>query len=615
MYQVALRGNPMLSRGQRRDVPIKNVVVVLFENRSYDNVLGWLYKPTNQFPYQTAPSGQRDLDGLQGSETNPDPNHSHQTISVANQITPAQIDGAGPAYAPTAIPLIDPGEFFCDMAQQILGLRSIPDSNPYVHYPPQNTQELNQGYTRNYAQLSGPAHPQTPVPPSNIKDVMNYLTPAQMPVTAFLANNYAVCDQWFASAPTQTYANRAFALCAAPGVDHNGKFSLIDDLQYYLDPLLTIPSVLSQLDAVLGAGGAPGPFWKVYFQDYSIAAKTVPQVAEAAASSNNVNLATFDDSDWGSQTPKQLKSTTTTFVDDLAAGNLPPLSFIEPRYFDSFAPSGLPAACNHPGRGNYPGRLFGAATPIDAATGEVFLMQIYNLLRASPGWSETLLIVTYDEHGGLFDHVAPPLATPPGGNIPNASSDVSDRAADGFTYNVLGGRVPAVIVSPQIAPGTTIRAGTAFDHSSIVKTVWDIFALSEGSSGAPFLTQRDFHAPSLVPALTGSNPAGAFSGTIVAGAGSLTFTYVRFTGEPGPQFILASAGPSVQLAVSVLQPLSQNWLSANSSAQESTIQTIKVNVNTTGLKDGTYLGSVQIAGSAANSPLTIPVTLNIKSPI
>lgn len=594
-------------------MPIKNIVVVMFENRSYDNVLGWLYKPTNQPPYQTPPPRQKDLNGLQGTETNPDPNHSGQKMTVANQTTPAQVAGGGPAYAPTAIPLIDPGEFFCDMAQQILGLSSMPNSNPYTKYSPQDTPNLNQGYTLNYALLSGLTHPGTPVPGQNVGDVMNYLTPAQMPVSAFLANNYAVCDQWFASAPTQTYPNRAFALCAAPGVDHKGTFSLIDDSQYHLDPLLDVPSVLSQIDAVLGAAGEQGPFWKVYFHDYSIAARTVPQVAQAAASANNENLATFDDSDWLTETPKQLKSTTTTFVEDLVADKLPPFCVIEPRYFDSYAPTGLPATCNHPGRGNYPGRLFGATTPIDAATGEVLLMQIYNLLQASRGWSETLLIVTYDEAGGLYDHVAPPLAKPPGGNIPPASSNEFDRAADGFNYTVLGARVPALIVSPLISPGSTIRAATAFDHSSIVKTAWDNFGLSEGPNRAPSLTQRDLAAPSLAPALTGSNATGAFSGTLVPGAGSLVFTYTHLSPElPVAQFILASAGPSIPLTVTVSQPSGQNWLSAVSSGVQSMIETIKVTVDIKGLAEATYTASVQIAANAANTPLNIPVTLTIK---
>jgi phospholipase C len=455
---------------------------------------------------------------------------------------------------------------------------------------------------------------------------MNYLTPAQMPVSAFLANKYAVCDQWFGSAPTQTYANRAFALCAAPGVDHDGKFSFIDDLQYIVHKLSPIPSVLGQLDAVLGGAGETGPFWKVYFQDYSVAVATVPQVAAAAASHDNVNLGTFDNSDWGTEKPKQLTSTTSTFVADLQANALPPFCFIEPRYFDSYAPTGLPTASNHPGRGNFPGGLFGSATPIDAATGEVFLMQIYNLLQASPGWSETLLIVTYDEHGGVYDHVPPPLATSPGANIPPVS-DLLDRTANGFNYNVLGCRVPAIVVSPQISSGATIRAAPAntieppcgkafFDHSSIVRTVWDIFGLSEGGNGLPSLTGRDLAAPSLATWLTGqaSNMTGAFSGVIVAGAGSLTFTHTHDTfGTPGPQFILASAGPFSALTVTASQPTGEIWLSADAGAAgAANVYTIKVTVDIRGLQEGSYSGSVTIAASGVEKQLSIPVTLTIK---
>jgi phospholipase C len=597
---------------------IKHVVVVMFENRSYDNVLGWLYNSSNESPYQTPPSGQSDLNGLTGSETNPDPNDPGGTITVGNQTTPTQIAGTGITYAPTAIPLIDPGEPFSDMAQQILSLASVPTSNPYTDYPPSSTSNLMQGFTTNYASLSGDSHPNTPVPAANIPDIMNYLTPAQMPVTAFLANNYAVCDQWFASVPTQTFTNRAFAFCAAPAVDANGEFSLIDDLQYYTDSILTIPSVLSQLDAVLGAAGGSGPFWKVYFQDYSIAAITVPQVATAAASTSNSNLATFDNSDWGSATPKQLTSVTTTFIEDLANGTLPPFSFIEPRYFDSYAPSGLPSACNHPGQGNFPGGLGGAKTPIDVATGEVFLMQLYNLLQGSSIWDETLFIITYDEHGGVFDHVPPPVATPPGGTIPAANDD-GDSAANGFNYNLFGGRVPAIIVSPLIAAGSTIRdaGGSAFDHASIVSTVWDLFGLANGSEGLPSLTNRDLNAPSLTSFLASdaTNSTGAFSGTIVAGAGSLTFTHDKgLPSQPAAQFILASAGPSVAFTTTVSQPEGESWLSVSSSGTGlELIDTITVNVNVDGLAEATYTGTVVIAGDAANSPLNIPVTLIVRS--
>ena len=123
-----------------------------------------------------------------------------------------------------------------------------------------------------------------------------------------------------------------------------------------------------------------------------------------------------------------------------------------------------------------------------------------------PNWPRTLLIITYDEHGGTFDHVPPPAATPPG-----------PPYADSFEFNRFGARVPAVIVSPLIPPGSVIRPpppveqfdveaqvtsseGTPFDHTSIIKTVQELFDL-----GAP-LTARVAAAPSLLPALASDAP-------------------------------------------------------------------------------------------------------------
>lgn len=90
------------------------------------------------------------------------------------------------------------------------------------------------GFTGNYASQHGFCV--TP-PAENYADVMNYFTPAQVPVTAWLANNFGVCDQWFASAPTHTFPNRVFAHCAAPGLywdssNPSDNHSFIDDPQY-----------------------------------------------------------------------------------------------------------------------------------------------------------------------------------------------------------------------------------------------------------------------------------------------------------------------------------------------------------------------------------------------
>lgn len=586
--------------------PIEHVVVVMLENRSYDNVLGWLYASNNAPPFVTPPPGQAGLDGLDGSETNPDPYTPGATIAVGNQTTATSLESSDPGYSPTTIPIIDPGEPFDDMAQQITSSASVPTQNPYVNWNPQAA-GLMQGFTTNYAKAISKNT-------SHIADVMNYLTPAQLPVTAFLANNYAVCDSWFASVPTQTFSNRVFGHCAAPGVAQSVSdyFSLIDDLQYLTDSLVELPSILSYLDQ----NYATSPSWKIYFHDYSISIMTVPYVANIASSTSNVNISTYDTSDWGSGMPNQLNQHGTlpsTFVDDVTNGTLPPYSFIEPRYSDTYSDADPPPApnCNHPGASGYisPLGISDTNAPIDAASGELLLMNIYNTLRNSPYWDSTLMIVTYDEHGGVFDHVPPPVATPPGTvnwggqasppfTVIPAASDIGDKASDGFTFNVFGGRVPALAISKYIAQGTTLSPPGAvpFDHASLVRTVLDCFGFSGDS-----LNARDQAAPSVMLAVDASvaNPTGAFAGTIVPAPSSLVFELI--IGEDSKTSLIQASAGGTPLTVST--PTADSWLTASIAAATgpAAIQAITVTVDKSGLRDGTYTSSVTISGAGLGS--------------
>lgn len=518
---------------------IENIIVVMLENRSYDNILGGLYLTSNAAPYNTAPSGQTELDGLANSSGQPSSNYSNPNpnsttpIPIGNQTTPTQLGGTGTYYPSTAIPVIDPGEFFSDMAWQITG--SQQSTNPYSSWPPSSTNKQMQGFTLDYANQSGTS--------KNIPDVMNYFTPAQVPVTAWLANNFGVCDKWFASVPTQTFTNRVFSHCAAPAIyqDDSNSYSLVDDAQY-VDSIIDLPSIFSQLDAAYPNNSMPN--WKVYFHDYSITMLTVPYVMSAALSPRNLNVATYDHSDWGTVTPQPITSIVgplqtplgggipSTFMEDLQKGTLPMYSVIEPRYSNgvinqagNLTPYSYPANSNHPGGANYPsleGSPVSASNPpIDVADGEAFLKQLYNALQQSNYWDKSLLIITYDEHGGCYDHVPPPTATPPGQTtntdsitIPTAWGDVKalftkdiDPPANGFNFNVYGCRVPAIIVSPYISAGTQITptSGT-FDHTSIIRTVWDIFFTNANPPNPPSvssLTQRDAEgsAASLYPSL------------------------------------------------------------------------------------------------------------------
>ena len=201
----------------------------------------------------------------------------------------------------TAFPAGDPGELFSDMAQQIFG-PAAPSGDPYTANPmPAMTM---QGFTANYAATK---------PEADCGDCMTYFTPAQVPVSAFLAHNFAVCDQWFASVPCQTFTNRMFAVCAAPAISRTAfthdPFSLVNDLQYVLAnsvevtppaaEYVDLPSVFQALDAAYPQAEPSGPpNWKVYFFDYSIAAMIVPYVYRAAIGEDNVNVATYDNSDW-----------------------------------------------------------------------------------------------------------------------------------------------------------------------------------------------------------------------------------------------------------------------------------------------------------------------------
>ena len=160
------------------------------------------------------------------------------------------------------------------------------------------------------------------------------------------------------------------------------------------------------------------------------------------------------------------------FVQAAAAGTLPAYSFIEPRYFADLFGSTIPND-EHP--------------PHNVAYGEQLIAAVYNAVRGGPGWKQTLLVVTYDEHGGCYDHVVPPVAIPP-----------DSTAAAAFDFGYFGVRVPAVIISPHVPAGSIIRPPppglTPFDHTSIAATLRKLFGIKS-------LTKREEKAPILVDAL------------------------------------------------------------------------------------------------------------------
>jgi hypothetical protein len=244
-------------------------------------------------------------------------------------------------------------------------------------------------------------------------------------------------------------------------------------------------------------------------------------------------------------------------------------------------------------------------------------MQVYNLLQGSSSWNETLLIVTYDEAGGTYDHQPPPLATPPAQvgmqepsppfpNIPAACDPLFD-AVNGFNFNVFGCRVPAIIISPWITPGSTIRAAQPFDHTSIIRTVLDTFLEQKTS-----LTSRDAAAPSLIDCLAGAPSAttAPFGGVILPCPSSLVFEMHH--DDTATQTILVSAGSTIPLTVSAMILTTHDdrqWLSISSTS--GTDIAIRVTASASGIWTGTFSGQIEISGAGLTS-ITIPVTLIVK---
>jgi phospholipase C len=263
--------------------------------------------------------------------------------------------------------------------------------------------------------------------------IMHYFAPDQVPVISQLARAFGVSDRWHASAPCQTWPNRFFVHTGTAGGYVNNSPT------HFPYKMKTVFEALAEKNKS----------WKIYFHD-------VPQTATLAGlwASAATHFRGFD--------PE--------FAHDAANGTLPAYSFIEPRYFADPILNLLPND-EHP--------------PHNVAYGEDLIAKVYNALRGGPGWRQTLFVVTYDEHGGCYDHAVPPAAVPP-----------DNLRSDGFDFEALGVRVPAVIISPHVRPGSVIRpAGDKrFDHTSIIATLRALFGIGP-------LTQRDAAAPSLLDAL------------------------------------------------------------------------------------------------------------------
>src|SRR5690349_2159137 len=396
---------------------VKSIVVLMMENRSLDTFAGWIYQNSNN----VSPNGDT-YDGLTSSMYNP------SAVTGQNVNVGSTTDHKNPE--------IDPGEVFTHVNTQLFGGN-----------PPPNTQGL--GYLTDYTNVvQGKIDP-------NI--IMQCFDPSVVSCTQAIAQQFAICDEWFCSVPSQTWPNRSFVHAATS----NGN---IVNAPY--DPgLWNVPTIFNVM------ARRPGSTWRVYYDDFLIPL-TWLQMRQLHRFGYWKNFMGLDD-----------------FFNDAQNGSLPQYAFIEPSFFSN--PVVGPATDAHP--------------PHNVFIGDQFIGKIYNAIVQSPQFqaNEVLFIITFDEHGGCYDHVAP---------FDNATP--TPQVNPQFDFTRFGVRVPTIVVSPYVAagsvfnmrgsnplpaPGSTLppwSTYTPYDHTSILRTIELCFGYSP-------ISTRDAAAPDLGSILSG----------------------------------------------------------------------------------------------------------------
>jgi len=353
---------------------IDHIVVLMLENRSFDHMLGFL----------SVDSARADVEGVHSGLENRVEGHAY-TVH--------------PAKMTKLVKAQDPCHSGWCVDEQIAG------------------GEMS-GFAANYAKT----RPQPPLKGDTPATVMAYHTEEQLPMYAYLADQFCVCDHWFCSVGGATMPNRCYAAAGTSG-GHR------DNLK---------PSRPWNLATFVRHLDAAKVQWRWYSHDY---VPTLWIIDPLYGLSGETIPSYFDRQD-----PLGHRS----FLQRAAKGDLPAVSWIDPNFIDlSFGPEG--SNDDHP--------------PSDLRAGQQLVLKVFHALARSPAWPKTLLIITYDEHGGFYDHVPPPAA--------------EDDAKDAGLHR-LGPRVPAIVVSPFV--GERQVAKTVFDHTSIIKTILARFCRSADGS-------------------------------------------------------------------------------------------------------------------------------------
>ncbi|KAL4585892.1 hypothetical protein LXL04_010519 [Taraxacum kok-saghyz] len=394
----------------QENYPIKTIVILVQENHSFDQMLGWM-KSLNP-----------EIDGVTGEESNPisttDPDSTR--IHYSNDSGFIQPD---------------PGHSYQEVYEQIFGVPWTEESSSSSSGISPTMEGFAQQAERKEVGLS--------------KIVMSGFKPDDIPVYRDLVMEFAVCDRWFSSVPGETQPNRLYVHSATSnGAISNDTTRLIEGF-----PQKTI------FESVEESGFSFGIYYQ--YPPSTLFYRNLRQVKYID------NFHQFD----------------LSFKKDCEDGKLPNYVVIEQRYFDLQV---LPGNDDHPSH--------------DVSEGQKFIKQVYESLRSSPQWNEILFLITYDEHGGFYDHVPTPVSGVP------SPDGIASPAPYNFQFDRLGVRVPTILISPWIERGSVLHGPSGpfptsqFEHSSISATVKKLFNLKD------FLTKRDEWAGTFEGILTRDNP-------------------------------------------------------------------------------------------------------------
>ena len=426
-----------------RDNAMDHVILVLFENRSFDNLLGHLY----------GPSDGKTFEGVIGKGlSNPVPEWAEHQPPDGSRSVPlhegTDMDAPNP----------DSGEEWYHTNTQVFG--TMDDRNRFAgpdtmaapwNVPAPGAEPTMDGFVQDYISWLTWEIGRQPTY-DEYAQIMQAYTPGQVPVLNGLAREFGVFDHWYSEVPSQTFMNRSFwtaATCTplpTGGTINNPSSHWLHDN--------TAETLFDRLDA-------HGKTWRVYIKEPAPASFTGfihwPRLKDKFAT----HFVPFEQ-----------------FKKDAAAGTLPAFSFIEPNLL-------LGHGDYHPAEGQslIKGVDIPALDPPSAIlAGEAFLAELFDAYRgmSSPTGANvynTTLFIGWDEPGGTYDHVPPGAAVPPEADAPAGQF--------GFTFDRSGYRVPAIVVSPWVESGSVYNA--EHRHTSLLATlnkVWGIGTFTERDKSA-----------------------------------------------------------------------------------------------------------------------------------